>query len=213
MGNFNDTLMEQLAHDGNGAYAYVDDLDAAYKVFAKDLTGTLQTVALDAKVQVDFNPNVVTSYRLIGYENREISDQDYFDETVDGGEIGSGHAITALYALRLLPTARGEIGTLYLTLEGSQDEGSLRDFCQPVHGRVGLFFRSGRSVLPACRDGFAVRRDPARKPVHPGQHAGCEPAGSADRRGAARGPRRAGVCQPDRPGGPPAALGQNYTGR
>jgi Ca-activated chloride channel family protein len=114
MGNFNDTLMEQLADNGNGFYAYVDDIQEARKVFVEDLTSTLQVIALDAKVQVDFNPAVVSEYRLIGYENRDIADEDYFDDSVDGGEIGAGHSVTALYAVKFQPEAWGEIATLYL---------------------------------------------------------------------------------------------------
>ena len=81
--------MEQLADNGNGSYSYVDDLDEAQKLFAEDLTSTLQVIALDAKVQVDFNPDVVAYYRLIGYENRDVADQDFRNDTVDAGEIGA----------------------------------------------------------------------------------------------------------------------------
>ena len=77
MGNYNDALLEQLADQGDGFYAYVNDLDEARRLFTEDLTGTLQTVALDAKVQVAFDPDVVASYRLIGYENRAIADHDF----------------------------------------------------------------------------------------------------------------------------------------
>jgi Ca-activated chloride channel family protein len=120
MGNFNDTFMEQLADNGNGFYAYVDDEDEARKLFVDDLTATIQVIARDAKVQVDFNPAVVSEYRLIGYENREIADEDYFDESVDGGEIGAGHSVTALYVVSLNRGAEGEVGTLYLTWKDPQ---------------------------------------------------------------------------------------------
>jgi Ca-activated chloride channel family protein len=70
----NDVLLELLSDNGNGSYAYVDDLDEAQKLFVEDLTSTLQVIALDAKVQVDFNPDVVAYYRLIGYENRDVAD-------------------------------------------------------------------------------------------------------------------------------------------
>jgi Ca-activated chloride channel family protein len=101
MGNYNDTLLEQLADQGDGFYAYVNVLDEARRVFTEDLTGTLQTVALDAKAQVEFDRDVVAAYRLVGYENRDISDHDFTDPNVDAGAIGAGHAVTALYALRL----------------------------------------------------------------------------------------------------------------
>jgi Ca-activated chloride channel homolog len=101
MGNYNDVLLEQLADQGDGFYAYVNGLDEARRLFRDDLVGTLQAVALDAKVQVRFDPDVVTSYRLIGYENRAIPDAQFRDPSVDAGAIGAGHEVTALYALTL----------------------------------------------------------------------------------------------------------------
>lgn len=101
MGNYNDLLMEQLADQGDGSYAYVDTLDEARRVFVENLTGTLQTIASDAKVQVEFNPETVSRYRLIGYENRDIADDRFRDDSVDAGEIGAGHEITALYEIKL----------------------------------------------------------------------------------------------------------------
>ncbi|MBN1886905.1 MAG: VWA domain-containing protein [Thermoflexales bacterium] len=100
MGNFNDILMEQLADDGNGNYAYVDTLDEAHRIFVENLTGMLQVIAKDAKVQVDFNPELVSRYRLIGYENRDVADEDFRNDTVDAGEVGSGHNVTALYEIK-----------------------------------------------------------------------------------------------------------------
>ena len=101
MGNYNDVLMEQLADQGDGSYAYVDTLDEARRIFVENLTGMLQTVAADAKVQVEFNPAAVSRYRLLGYENRDIADERFRDDTVDAGEIGAGHAVTALYEIKL----------------------------------------------------------------------------------------------------------------
>jgi Ca-activated chloride channel family protein len=114
MGNYNDVLLEQLADRGNGNYVYVDTLEEARKVFVDDLTSTLQVIAYDAKVQVDFNSELVSEYRLIGYENREIADQDFRDDTVDAGEIGPGHTATAVYQVRLAPGAEGRIATVQL---------------------------------------------------------------------------------------------------
>ncbi len=114
MGNFNDVLMEQLADRGNGSYAYIDDLDEAEKLFVDDLTSTLQVIARDAKVQVDFNPDIVARYRLIGYENRAVADQDFRNDTVDAGELGAGHSATALYAVQFFPGANGRIATVQL---------------------------------------------------------------------------------------------------
>jgi Ca-activated chloride channel family protein len=117
MGNFNDVLMEQLADNGNGNYAYVDTPDEAKKLFVDDLTSTLQVIARDAKVQVDFNPEVVSRYRLIGYENRDIADQDFRNDSVDAGEIGAGHSATAIYAVQFQPGAQGRIATVQLRWE------------------------------------------------------------------------------------------------
>jgi Ca-activated chloride channel family protein len=101
MGNYNDTLLEQLADQGDGFYAYVNVLDEARRLFTEDLTGTLQAVALDAKAQVQFDADIVAAYRLVGYENRDIDDNAFVDPSVDAGAIGAGHAVTALYAIRL----------------------------------------------------------------------------------------------------------------
>jgi Ca-activated chloride channel family protein len=120
MGNFNDVLMEQLADNGNGNYAYVDDLDEARRLFVDNLTSTLQVIAMDAKVQVDFNPDVVNRYRLIGYENRAVADQDFRNNAVDAGEIGAGHHVTALYAVLLNPGAQGRVATVALRWKDPQ---------------------------------------------------------------------------------------------
>ena len=121
MGNFNDILMEQLANDGDGAYYYVDSLTEARRVFVDDLVGTLQNIAKDTKVQVDFNPQVVRSYRLLGYENRAVSDDKFRDDTVDAGEVGAGHSVTALYEIKLHGSANGAVNrtlaTVYLRYE------------------------------------------------------------------------------------------------
>ncbi len=117
MGNFNDVLMEQLANDGNGSYAYVDDLDEARKLFVDNLTSTLQVIARDARIQVDFNNEVVSYYRLIGYENRAIADEDFRNDYVDAGEIGAGHSVTALYAVMFHQGAQGRIATVQLRWE------------------------------------------------------------------------------------------------
>ena len=114
MGNYNDVLMEQLADHGDGFYAYVDTIAEARRLFVQNLTGTLQVIAKDAKVQVDFNPEVVARYRLVGYENRAVADNQFRDNSVDAGEIGAGHSATALYEIKLQPEASGRIATVYL---------------------------------------------------------------------------------------------------
>ncbi|CAA6799199.1 MAG: Von Willebrand factor type A domain protein [uncultured Sulfurovum sp.] len=101
MGNYKDGRMEQLADKGNGNYAYIDNLLEAKKVLVTQMSGTLYTVAKDVKVQVEFNPNRVHSYRLIGYENRALADRDFNDDTKDAAEIGMGHSVTALYEVML----------------------------------------------------------------------------------------------------------------
>lgn len=132
MGNFNDALLEQLADDGDGFYAYVDDLDEARRIFVDDLTGTLQSVALDARVEVEFDADAVEAYRLVGFENRAIDDRDFRDDRVDAGAIGAGHSVTALYALRLSDesAARARIGRISLRwtdLESSRPDELARD--------------------------------------------------------------------------------------
>ena len=117
MGNFNDVLMEQLANDGDGTYHYVDTLREARRLFVDNLVGTLQNIARDTKVQVDFNPEVVRSWRLLGYENRAVRDEEFRDDTVDAGEVGAGHSVTALYEMKLFDDADGTLGTVYLRYE------------------------------------------------------------------------------------------------
>ncbi|WP_109471563.1 vWA domain-containing protein [Ornithinimicrobium cavernae] len=102
MGNYNDTLMEQLADRGDGFYAYVDTFEEAEQLFVEDLTQTLTVVARDARSQVEFDPELVESYRLIGYQNRALEDEAFRDDTVDAGELGAGHQVSALY--ELVPT-------------------------------------------------------------------------------------------------------------
>ena len=109
MGNHNDTLMEQLADRGNGICVYLDSLKEAQKYFRHDLVGTFQTVARDAKIQVEFFPENVRRYRQIGYENRAIADKDFRNDTVDAGEVGAGHEVVALYEVELAADASGPI--------------------------------------------------------------------------------------------------------
>ncbi|WP_259152014.1 VWA domain-containing protein [Xanthomonas sp. 3793] len=98
-GNYNDTLMEQLADAGDGAYAYIDSPLEARKVLTHELGATLETIARDVKIQVEFNPATVQEYRLIGYENRALRREDFNNDQVDAGDIGAGHSVTALYEI------------------------------------------------------------------------------------------------------------------
>ncbi|MEK7432194.1 MAG: VWA domain-containing protein [Cyanobacteriota bacterium] len=99
MGNYKDGKMEKLADKGNGNYAYIDNFNEAKKVFVSQLTGTLLTIAKDVKIQVEFNPLKVKSYRLIGYENRSLANEDFNNDKKDAGELGAGHTVTALYEI------------------------------------------------------------------------------------------------------------------
>jgi len=98
-GNYSDARMEQLANKGNGNYAYIDNLLEAKKVLVTEMGSTLFTIAKDVKLQVEFNPAQVASYRLIGYENRKLNNEDFNDDTKDAGELGAGHTVTALYEI------------------------------------------------------------------------------------------------------------------
>ena len=98
-GNLNDAMMDAITHDGNGNYFYIDSEREGRKVFLKNLTGTLVTIAKDVKIQVEFNPAKVGSYRLIGYANRVLRNEDFNNDKVDAGDIGAGHTVTAFYEL------------------------------------------------------------------------------------------------------------------
>ena len=115
-GNFNDDFLQRLANKGDGTYAYVDTLDEARKIFSDNIVAALQPIAKDAKIQVDFNPDVVAAYRLIGYEDRAVADQDFRNDAVDAGELNAGHNATAIYAVKLRTNAEGrrKIGSVYL---------------------------------------------------------------------------------------------------
>jgi len=106
MGNYKDDRMEMLADKGNGNYYYIDNLLEAKKVLVTELFGTLFTIAKDVKLQLEFNPNKVKSYRLVGYENRLLAAQDFNNDAKDAGELGSGHTVTALY--EIIPASSSE---------------------------------------------------------------------------------------------------------
>ncbi len=99
MGNYKDDKMEIIADKGNGNYAYIDNIQEARKVFITEFGGTLFTIAKDVKFQMEFNPARVKGYRLVGYENRLLNDEDFNDDKKDAGEMGAGHTVTALYEL------------------------------------------------------------------------------------------------------------------
>jgi Ca-activated chloride channel family protein len=101
MGTYDDTMLESLANKGDGAYAFIDSEDEARRVFVDDLSATLNTIATDVKIQVEFNPDRVGRYRQLGYENRQLKKEDFRNDAVDAGEVGSGQSVTALYELDL----------------------------------------------------------------------------------------------------------------
>jgi Ca-activated chloride channel family protein len=116
MGNHNDALLEQLCNQADGNYHYVDSRDDARRVFVDDMIGTMEAIARDMKIQVAFDPDAVTRYRLIGYENRDVADSDFRNDAVDGGEVGAGHEVTALFEVKLAKGADGDDPLATVTL-------------------------------------------------------------------------------------------------
>ncbi|MCL4106669.1 UNVERIFIED_CONTAM: hypothetical protein GTU68_009803 [Idotea baltica] len=123
-GNYNYALMEQLADVGNGNAAYIDSLKEAQKVLVNEMQSTLHTIASDVKIQVEFNPDVISEYRLIGYENRILNREDFKNDKVDAGDIGAGHTVTALYEVVFRGQSAGRIPTLRYGANKQRDERS-----------------------------------------------------------------------------------------
>lgn len=113
-GNYKDRNMEQLANKGNGNYYYIDTPAEARKIFESQIDGTLQVIAKDMKIQVQFNPKQVKSFRLIGYENRAMKNEDFRKDEVDAGELGAGHQVTALYEIETYGAPQGQVATVRL---------------------------------------------------------------------------------------------------
>lgn len=151
MGNYNDVLLEQLANDGDGNYMYIDDENEARAQFVTDVTANLQVIARDAKIQVDFNPDTVAMFRQIGYENRAVADSEFRNDTVDAGEVGAGHTVTALYAVRLRPGAQGRLATLQLRWQ-DPDTGEVRE----ANGNVNTYDVAGSFDQTSARYQLAV---------------------------------------------------------
>lgn len=129
-GNLNDSTLEMLADKGNGAYAYIDSLREGRKVLVEQLSGTLQTIAKDVKIQVEFNPAKIASYRLVGYENRRLAPEDFNNDRIDAGEIGAGHTVTALY--ELVPVGVHDVDTLRYQPEAITIEPPQSDFADEL---------------------------------------------------------------------------------
>jgi Ca-activated chloride channel family protein len=142
--NYQDAKMELLADKGNGMYAYLDKLAEARKVFEKELTGTLVTIAKDVKVQLEFDPSRVAEYRQIGYEDRALANADFADDKKDAGDLGAGHSVTALYELVPAASAPGDLGTLRLRYK--EPAGSTSQLIEtPIHD-------DGKSAYAASPD-------------------------------------------------------------
>jgi len=134
MGNYRGQALEQLADKGNGQALYIASERDIRKVFGAQLTSTLEVVGKDVKVQVAFDPKVVSSYRLLGYENRAIADEDFTNDKVDAGEMGSGHMVTAMYEVALTST-RGALGTVSVRGK-TPDSGKVWEVSQAVERKA-----------------------------------------------------------------------------
>ena len=121
-GNLNDTMMEQLADYGDGAYSYIDSLMEGHKVLVNEMSSSLATIARDVKIQIEFNPAAVQEYRQIGYENRQLAREDFNNDKVDAGDIGAGHTVTALYELTLAD-AKASVDPLRYAAKASPEGG------------------------------------------------------------------------------------------
>ena len=121
VGNYNEKLMEQLADAGNGNYSYIDTLNEGQKVLVDEMTSTLATIAKDVKIQIEFNSEVVSEYRLVGYENRMLTREDFNNDKVDAGEVGAGHTVTAIYEL----TLRGNTASVDPLRYGKEKSGAM----------------------------------------------------------------------------------------
>ena len=135
LGNFNDVLMEQLANNGDGNYVYIDSFDEAKVLFGNGLTGLLEVIAAEAKIQVEFNPEAVAMHRLVGYENRSLTTEEFRDDTVDAGEVGAGHTVTAIYELRLLDEPVGNLGDVRVRY-ADPDSGEVSEITVVIDGAV-----------------------------------------------------------------------------
>ena len=135
MGDYQDVMMEQLANQGDGNYFYIDDYGEAEEVFGERLSGNMVTIARDVKLQVEFNPDAVYAYRLIGYENRDIADHDFRNDKVDAGEIGAGHTVTALYEVSLKKDARSqELATVRVRAKKPGPESPAKEWATVFQG-------------------------------------------------------------------------------
>ena len=128
IGNYHDTTMKALANHGNGVAAYIDTLEEAHKVMVTEATSSLFPIAKDVKFQVEFNTDVVAEYRLIGYEKRILNQEDFEDDKVDAGDVGSGHTVSAIYELLVTELDADEYGSLLIRYKlPKEDESKLME--------------------------------------------------------------------------------------
>ncbi len=167
MGNYKDTMMEQLANQGNGNYYYIDSLKEAKRIFGEQLDGTLQVIAKDVKIQVEFEPDAVPEFRLIGYENRKLAHEDFRRDEVDAGEIGAGHTVTALYEIKLNRKATGKLATVRIRHkqpEGHKAEEQNFDlFKSDIRPRVGDASRDFQFAVAVAGFAEVLRESPYAK--------------------------------------------------
>ena len=157
-GNYKDTMMERLANDGDGNYYYIDSLQESRRLFVDQLSSTLEVIAKDVKIQVEWNPDAVLAYRLVGYENRDIADKDFRNDKVDAGEIGAGHQVTALYEVALKDDIQGGLGTVRIRNKapGPDSPAVERRYEVPTSVMVGRFGdASPQFRLQTAAAGFA----------------------------------------------------------
>ena len=165
-GTYDDDLLERLANRGDGTYVYIDSMEEAHRVFVEQLASTLHVIASDVKIQVEFNPDRVLSYRQIGYENRQLTKEQFRDDSVDAGEVGSGQSVTALYEVKLRPggSERDPVATVYVRYRRA-DNGVVEEISSVVRdsNRWKSFEQAPpRFRLAACAAEFAerLRRSP-----------------------------------------------------
>ena len=165
-GTYDDDLLERLANNGDGMYAYIDTLDEARHLLVDQLAATLHVIASDVKIQVEFNPARVLRYRQLGYENRQLTKEQFRDDTVDAGEVGSGQSVTALYDVKLKPDGPMDepIATVYVRYRRA-DNGAIEEISSRVTDAVrAQRFEDAdvRFQLAACTAEFAerLRRSP-----------------------------------------------------
>jgi len=175
MGNYNDILLEKLGDKGNGQYHYVDNMKEARRFFVENLTGNLQVIARDVKIQVDFDPNIVAGYRLLGYENRDVADRDFRNENVDGGEVGAGHEVTALYEIKLRHGHRsGSLAKVSVRFKDPENTDEVTEISRKIGSRKLYSRRFRGSVdfrLAACAAQFSeiLRGSPWVRGAHIGE--------------------------------------------